>query len=73
MWNTKRKASSEDVQLKQLMAELALKNRTLKKVWLVWGTIGKDDVLLISLTQIEETLSRVQSSAILFYLLLICV
>jgi transposase len=51
--NTKRQATSDDVaelrreneQLKQLVAELALKNRVLKKVYLAWRTSGKADAL----------------------------
>jgi transposase len=52
--NTKRQASSQEVnglrreneQLKQLVAELALKNRMLKKVYLVWGASGKTNAIL---------------------------
>jgi transposase len=51
--NTKRQASSQEVtglrrenkQLKQLVAEPALKNRVLKKVCLVRGVSGKTDAL----------------------------
>jgi transposase len=51
--NTKRQASSQEVtglrreneQLKQLVAEPALKNRVLKKVCLVRGASGKTDAL----------------------------